>query len=140
METIPRNIDDQRAQQGERRTIGTVGTEIRYWAGVIMRNACRRCRKAKYCGKECQSKAWAEGHRFWCSARKVVARSNASAHSSAIAVATKVEVPTQRGITIMVTRAWVNIAGGMTRRKTNIQQQQQIVPHQLASDRTSSDI
>jgi hypothetical protein len=30
---------------------------------------CRRCRKAKYCGKECQSSAWSEGHRFWCSAR-----------------------------------------------------------------------
>lgn len=27
---------------------------------------CRRCRKAKYCGKECQSRAWSEGHRFWC--------------------------------------------------------------------------
>lgn len=70
--------------------------EIQYWAGVIMRNACRkddaqggirqcahmscgrwekfprefakcrRCRKAKYCSKECQSKAWSEGHRFWC--------------------------------------------------------------------------
>ncbi|TXT15622.1 hypothetical protein VHUM_00125 [Vanrija humicola] len=69
--------------------------EIQYWAGVIMRNACRkddaqggirqcaymscgrwevyprefakcrRCRKAKYCSKECQSKAWSEGHRFW---------------------------------------------------------------------------
>ncbi|EJD06317.1 uncharacterized protein FOMMEDRAFT_138352 [Fomitiporia mediterranea MF3/22] len=74
--------------------------EIQYWAGVIMRNACRkdesrggirqcanmlcgkwesfprefakcrRCRKAKYCGKECQSRAWSEGHRFWCSARE----------------------------------------------------------------------
>lgn len=31
---------------------------------------CRRCRKAKYCGKECQSRAWSEGHRFWCSARE----------------------------------------------------------------------
>lgn len=31
---------------------------------------CRRCRKAKYCGKECQSTAWSEGHRFWCSARE----------------------------------------------------------------------
>lgn len=30
---------------------------------------CRRCRKAKYCGKECQSTAWNEGHRFWCSAK-----------------------------------------------------------------------
>ncbi|KAF8193400.1 hypothetical protein BJ912DRAFT_1041109 [Pholiota molesta] len=75
--------------------------EIQYWAGVIMRNACRkddsrggirqcanmmcgkwetyprefakcrRCRKAKYCGKECQSTAWSEGHRFWCSAKDV---------------------------------------------------------------------
>ncbi|KAI8343928.1 hypothetical protein BC941DRAFT_407348, partial [Chlamydoabsidia padenii] len=69
---------------------------IIYWAGVIMRNACRkdesqggirqcaymhcgkweryprefakcrRCRKAKYCSKTCQSKAWGEGHRWWC--------------------------------------------------------------------------
>lgn len=73
--------------------------EIQYWAGVIMRNACRkdenrggirqcanmlcgkwesyprefakcrRCRKAKYCSKACQSKGWQMGHRFWCSAR-----------------------------------------------------------------------
>lgn len=72
-----------------------IPSEIQYWAGVIMRNACRkddaqggirqcaymscgrwekfprefakcrRCRKAKYCSKECQSKAWSEGHRFW---------------------------------------------------------------------------
>lgn len=31
---------------------------------------CRRCRKAKYCGKECQSTAWSEGHRFWCNSRE----------------------------------------------------------------------
>lgn len=67
--------------------------DISYWAGVIMRNACRkdehrngirqcanmacgswesyprefakcrRCRKAKYCSKACQSKAWQGGHR-----------------------------------------------------------------------------
>ncbi|CAG8623373.1 4615_t:CDS:1 [Acaulospora morrowiae] len=73
--------------------------EIQYWAGVIMRNACRkdedrggirqcaymacgkwesyprefakcrRCRKAKYCSKTCQSKAWSEGHRWWCMER-----------------------------------------------------------------------
>ncbi|EMD33351.1 hypothetical protein CERSUDRAFT_108147 [Gelatoporia subvermispora B] len=78
----------------------TLPPEIQYWAGVIMRNACRkddsrggirqcanmlcgrwesyprefakcrRCRKAKYCGKECQSTAWSEGHRFWCSAKE----------------------------------------------------------------------
>lgn len=71
-------------------------SEIQYWAGVIMRNACRkddarggirqcanmqcgtweayprefakcrRCRKAKYCSKGCQSKAWGGGHRYWC--------------------------------------------------------------------------
>lgn len=70
--------------------------EVQYWAGVIMRNACRkdetqngirqcanmqcgqwetfprefakcrRCRKAKYCSKGCQSKAWQLGHRYWC--------------------------------------------------------------------------
>ncbi|KAI8149717.1 hypothetical protein BJV82DRAFT_589031 [Fennellomyces sp. T-0311] len=69
---------------------------VQYWAGVIMRNACRkdetqggirrcanmrcgkwekqqrefakcrRCRKAKYCSKACQSQAWADGHRWWC--------------------------------------------------------------------------
>lgn len=76
-----------------------IAPEIQYWAGVIMRNACRkdekqggirqcanmlcgkwerqprefakcrRCRKAKYCSKQCQSKGWQMGHRFWCSAR-----------------------------------------------------------------------
>ncbi|KAG1464848.1 hypothetical protein G6F56_005000 [Rhizopus delemar] len=74
----------------------TQPSPVQYWAGVIMRNACRkdetrgglrrcanlscrkwetqprefakcrRCRKAKYCSKTCQSKAWAEGHRWWC--------------------------------------------------------------------------
>lgn len=81
-------------------TIPTIPPEIQSWAAVIMRNACRkddsqggirqcanmtcgkwektprefakcrRCRKAKYCGKECQSKAWSMGHRYWCSARE----------------------------------------------------------------------
>ncbi|KAG8907174.1 hypothetical protein FRB99_005146 [Tulasnella sp. 403] len=87
--------------------------EIQYWAGVIMRNACRkdetrggirqcanmvcgkwetyprefakcrRCRKAKYCGKECQSKAWADGHRFWCSSRDAEAADAAAAQADA---------------------------------------------------------
>ncbi|OAD71306.1 hypothetical protein PHYBLDRAFT_170676 [Phycomyces blakesleeanus NRRL 1555(-)] len=73
---------------------------IQYWASVIMRNACRkdetqggirrcanmscgkwesgprefakcrRCRKAKYCSKACQSIAWGDGHRWWCSERQ----------------------------------------------------------------------
>ncbi|KAI7858465.1 hypothetical protein BDC45DRAFT_457359, partial [Circinella umbellata] len=81
---------------------------VQYWAGVIMRNACRkdetqggirrcanmhcgkwekqqrefakcrRCRKAKYCSKACQSRAWAEGHRWWC-----VERPETSATSTA---------------------------------------------------------
>lgn len=72
------------------------GSDIQYWAGVIMRNACRRddakaglrqctnmecgkwetsprefakcrrCRKAKYCSKSCQSISWSAGHRNWC--------------------------------------------------------------------------
>jgi hypothetical protein len=100
--------------------------EIQYWAGVVMRNACRkddnqggirqcanskslkfqsklnvkvstvlcgrweayprefakcrRCRKAKYCGKECQSTAWSEGHRFWCSAKDVEDENTAGNH------------------------------------------------------------
>lgn len=100
--------------------------EIQYWAGVVMRNACRkddnqggirqcanskslisqfrrkiellkvlcgrweayprefakcrRCRKAKYCGKECQSTAWSEGHRFWCSAKDVEDENAAGNH------------------------------------------------------------
>ncbi|UZJ55508.1 hypothetical protein CBS101457_004828 [Exobasidium rhododendri] len=83
------------AANGESR----IAPEIQYWAGVIMRNACRKdevqggirqcanmlcgkwektprefakcrkCRKAKYCSKMCQSKGWQMGHRFWCSSR-----------------------------------------------------------------------
>lgn len=69
--------------------------EILYWSGVIMRNSCRRdeskggvrqcasftcgkweeyprqfakcrrCKRTKYCSKECQSNLW-EYHRHWC--------------------------------------------------------------------------
>ncbi|KAF4596922.1 hypothetical protein EYR38_008313 [Pleurotus pulmonarius] len=108
--------------------------EIQYWAGVIMRNACRkdesrggirqcanmlcgrwesyprefakcrRCRKAKYCGKECQSTAWSEGHRFWCSAKdgddetvhahESSSRSTTAAAAAAVASATPGITPT----------------------------------------------
>lgn len=44
---------------------------------------CRRCRKAKYCGKECQSTAWSEGHRFWCSAKDVEEDGATGANGSA---------------------------------------------------------
>ncbi|BFZ54047.1 hypothetical protein PYCC9005_001078 [Savitreella phatthalungensis] len=73
--------------------------EAAYWAGVTMRNACRkdesrggvrqcaylecgkweesnrqfakcrRCRRTKYCSKQCQSNAW-PGHKWWCSASR----------------------------------------------------------------------
>ncbi|CAI2161378.1 19919_t:CDS:2 [Funneliformis geosporum] len=88
--------------------------EIQYWAGVIMRNACRkdeirggirqcaymacgkwesyprefakcrRCRKAKYCSKACQSKAWSEGHRWWCMERLSHADADTSGHGQSI--------------------------------------------------------
>ncbi|BGP58508.1 hypothetical protein JCM8202v2_006177 [Rhodotorula sphaerocarpa] len=95
-------------------------TEVQYWAGVIMRNACRkddarggirqcanmrcvkweqyarefakcrRCRRAKYCSKVCQSEAWTQGHRYWC--HKVASRRGESndvvARSSAVADST----------------------------------------------------
>ncbi len=43
---------------------------------------CRRCRKAKYCGKECQSTAWSEGHRFWCSAKDVEEETSNNHHNA----------------------------------------------------------
>jgi hypothetical protein len=71
------------------------GTDMYYWAGVIMRNSCRRneakggvrqcgnidcgkwerypreflkcrkCKRTKYCSRECQMRAW-QCHRNWC--------------------------------------------------------------------------
>ncbi|GAA6059679.1 hypothetical protein JCM10212_000066 [Sporobolomyces blumeae] len=73
-----------------------LSSEVQYWACTIMRNACRkdeqrggirqcanmncgkweayarefakcrRCRRAKYCSKACQSASWGNGHKFWC--------------------------------------------------------------------------
>lgn len=93
----------------EQFTYRTYPQEIQYWAGVIMRNACRkdesrggvrqcaymscgkwekyprefakcrRCRKAKYCSKLCQSRAWAEGHRWWCIERHPTAQQGSGA-------------------------------------------------------------
>ncbi|KAJ2581861.1 Integral membrane protein SED5, partial [Coemansia sp. RSA 1836] len=74
-------------------------SDMAYWSAIVMRNGCRRdetrnycrqcayskcqkwelhpnefakcrrCRKAKYCSKVCQSSAWQEGHRNWCNER-----------------------------------------------------------------------
>ncbi|ODV72250.1 MYND-type zinc finger protein MUB1 CYBJADRAFT_129646 [Cyberlindnera jadinii NRRL Y-1542] len=78
----------------EKFTVKTVNTsDICYWAGVTMRNSCRkaesgvrqcacfdcgkwettprqfakcrRCKRTKYCSKECQLKAWVY-HKHWC--------------------------------------------------------------------------
>ncbi|KAF8749377.1 MYND finger [Rhizoctonia solani] len=75
---------------------------------------------AKYCGKECQSKAWAEGHRFWCSAceeedsQTVVARTGSSANT----VPPPPSQPKSRSqpdaALPTLSHALVNIAGGMT--------------------------
>lgn len=79
----------------EKFTVKHFPKEMQYWAGVIMRNCCRkdeskggirqcanfdcgkweeyprqfakcrRCKRTKYCGKDCQLKAWTY-HRHWC--------------------------------------------------------------------------
>lgn len=79
----------------ERFTVRYHSSDMQYWAGVVMRNLCRkddtrggirqcayykcgkweeftrqfakcrRCRRTKYCSKECQKNAWAF-HRHWC--------------------------------------------------------------------------
>ena len=79
----------------EQFTVRHHSPEMQYWAGVVMRNLCRkddsrggirqcaywrcgrweewtrqfakcrRCRRTKYCSKECQKAAWGY-HRHWC--------------------------------------------------------------------------
>lgn len=116
---------------------GRLGREIQFWAGVIMRNACRkdderggvrpcaymqcgkwesfprqfakcrRCRKAKYCSKQCQSSGWGSGHRFWCSARpEDEARRDAHSHSTpADAMSTTIPPPPMAGTAGTITAA-----------------------------------
>lgn len=79
----------------EKFTVRHHSQDMQYWAGVVMRNLCRkddsrggirqcayyqcgkweeftrqfakcrRCRRTKYCSKECQKSAWVF-HRHWC--------------------------------------------------------------------------
>ncbi|KAI9831323.1 MAG: hypothetical protein M1819_005097 [Sarea resinae] len=79
----------------EKFTVRHHSSDMQYWAGVVMRNLCRkddsrggirqcayyqcgkweeytrqfakcrRCRRTKYCSKECQKSAWVY-HRHWC--------------------------------------------------------------------------
>ena len=113
---------------------------VQYWAGVIMRNACRkdetqggirrcanmhcgkwekqqrefakcrRCRKAKYCSKACQSRAWAEGHRWWCVERpetsaSATSTSSSSNNTNSTTAVTGIAGITQHGNPMMTMRA-----------------------------------
>jgi len=98
----------------ERFTLNHFPREIQYWAGVIMRNSCkkdesrggirqcsnfecgkweefprqfakcRRCKRTKYCSKECQLRAWTY-HRHWCIASNVSSSSGSSSSSRSAA-------------------------------------------------------
>jgi hypothetical protein len=55
---------------------------------------CRRCRKAKYCGKECQSTAWSAGHRFWCSVKDVEGEVDDAATATGVRTTRSTDVQT----------------------------------------------
>lgn len=95
----------------EKFTMRIHADESTYWAGVIMRNSCRRhdvkggvrqcaylecgkweeknkqfakcrrCRRTKYCSKACQSKAW-KGHRYWCTNTSSPDRAEGTVHNA----------------------------------------------------------
>ncbi|GAB1520556.1 hypothetical protein RhiTH_003635 [Rhizoctonia solani] len=100
-------------------TLPRLPHEIQYWAGVIMRNACRKDDQRGGIRHACKEE----------DSQTVVARTGSSANTvPPAAVATEVEVPTRRGLTNTVTRALVNIAGGMTGRTNTTVQQPQAQP------------
>ncbi|KAI8050537.1 hypothetical protein BDF22DRAFT_622198 [Syncephalis plumigaleata] len=105
---------------------------IHLWAGVVMRNGCRkddtrgglrrcaylhcgrwesrphefakcrRCRKAKYCSKQCQSHAWADGHRYWCVPRQPTSTTTASATATAAAASNTTATTTTSSTTTII--------------------------------------
>ncbi|KAJ2162737.1 hypothetical protein GGF46_000462 [Coemansia sp. RSA 552] len=104
-------------------------TEMVYWSAIVMRNSCRRdesrnncrqcaylkcqkwehhpnefakcrrCRKAKYCSKQCQSSAWQEGHRNWCTERNPSGTANSMSMDVGAAVSNGAVDPTQAVLT-----------------------------------------
>lgn len=94
IERFTANSSKSSSSSSSRHASGQQG-DMQYWAGVVMRNLCRkddsrggirqcaywqcgkweeftrqfakcrRCRRTKYCSKECQKGAWGS-HRFWC--------------------------------------------------------------------------
>ncbi|GAB1528194.1 hypothetical protein RhiTH_011386 [Rhizoctonia solani] len=100
-------------------TLPRLPHEIQYWADVIMRNACRKDDQRGGIRHACEEE----------DSQTVVARTGSSANTvPPAAVATEVEVPTRRGLANTVTRALVNIAGGMTGRTNTTVQQPQAQP------------
>lgn len=99
------------------------GTDMYYWSGVIMRNACRRndykggvrqcgnlecgkwekyprefskckkCKRTKYCSRECQMRAW-HCHKNWC------VPSNSSSGSTATSVSTNLDGALESALTV----------------------------------------
>lgn len=98
----------------ERFTARKDAREIPYWAGIIMRNSCRkdesrggirqcanfecgkweeyprhfakcrRCKRTKYCSKSCQLQAWSF-HRYWCAPASSTASSSTNQSSVSVA-------------------------------------------------------
>ncbi|KAJ2817257.1 hypothetical protein FBU31_006286, partial [Coemansia sp. 'formosensis'] len=119
-------------------------SDMAYWSAIVMRNGCRRdetrnycrqcayskcqkwelhpnefakcrrCRKAKYCSKACQSSAWQEGHRNWCNERNPSSTGNHGSMDGDAAVVAAAAAAT-------VTGSVVALAGTMP-----VQQQQQL--------------
>ncbi|KAJ1721691.1 hypothetical protein LPJ53_003818 [Coemansia erecta] len=102
-------------------------SDMVYWSSIVMRNSCRReetrnncrqcaylkcqkwethpnefakcrrCRKAKYCSKYCQSKAWQEGHRNWCTERNHSGAINPGVIEDTSELSQNTAVPTAMG-------------------------------------------
>jgi hypothetical protein len=109
----------------EKFTLRNLPREIPYWAGVIMRNSCRkdegrggirqcanfecgkweeyprqfakcrRCKRTKYCSKECQLAAWMY-HRHWC-IQSTSSSSSSTVSNRTISTATTSQTQSQAG-------------------------------------------
>lgn len=107
----------------ERFTAHRLPREFHHWAGVIMRNSCRkdesrggirqcanfacgkwetcprefakcrRCKRTRYCSKDCQLSAWSL-HRYWC------APAGSSHNSSSTTASRLASVDAQTGLTV----------------------------------------
>ncbi|KAJ2337685.1 hypothetical protein GGI00_000048 [Coemansia sp. RSA 2681] len=127
-------------------------SDMAYWSAIVMRNGCRRdetrnycrqcayskcqkwelhpnefakcrrCRKAKYCSKVCQSSAWQEGHRNWCNERNPSSAGNPGSMDGDAAVVAAAAAT--------VTGSVVALAGTMPAQQPQPQQYQPQQPPQ----------